>query len=123
MNGNLFQGILDIITPYLPNGFEKVVGYLEYGKASYSFAFYAKVEGEYVKCYDWPGFTEDISWKVFDKIDKLVSEERKNSIDSSWTNMTIVVGKDGSFHSDYDYTDLSDCAYAYKKAWRQKYLV
>ena len=41
MNGNLFQGILDIITPYLPNGFEKVVGYLEYGKASYSFAFYA----------------------------------------------------------------------------------
>ena len=123
MTNNIFQGIYEQIAPYLPKDFSKIVIYLEYGKASYSFAFYAKVGEDYIKCYDLPGFTESVSWKVFEKIDLLVGEERHKSTDQSWSNMTITIDSDGSFHSDYDYTDLSDCAYAYKKEWKSKYLV
>lgn len=123
MTSNTFQGIYEQIAPYLPKGFSKIVIYLEYGKASYSFAFYAKVNGEYIKCYDWPGFSESVSWKVFEQIDQLVGKEREKSTDQLWSNMTITIDNNGSFHSDYDYTDLSDCAYAYKKAWKSKYLV
>ena len=123
MKRGFFQEIYDEVIPYVPDGFDKLIIYLEYGKNSYSFAFYAKINGKYVKCYDWPGFGEDVSWNVFKKIDEIASEERKETIGELWSNMTMTIGQDGSFHTDYDYTDLTDCAYAYKKEWKKKYLM
>lgn len=122
MNEKIYQEIYDELSKYLTSGWEKLIVYLEYGKASYSFSFYVKNKGEYVKCYDMPGVSDKSLDASFKKIDKIVSKERSNDKDEVWTNMTMTVTPTGDMRTDIDYTDLSEGTYAYKKAWKKKYL-
>ena len=36
--------------------------------------------------------------------------------------MTFIVDSKGKMKTDFDYTDLSEGSYEYKKAWKQKYM-
>jgi hypothetical protein len=36
--------------------------------------------------------------------------------------MTMIVSSKGEMHTDFDYTDLSQGAYQYKKNWKRRYL-
>ena len=36
--------------------------------------------------------------------------------------MTMIVSETGQMHTDFDYTDLSEGAYRFKKDWKNKYL-
>ena len=119
----VFQGIFDELNEYLMDGWENLVVYLEYGEASYSFSFYEKIHGEYVKCYDFPQVSDESLDTSFSKIDELISNERNKDVDSLWTNMTMTVKPTGEMHADFDYTDLSGGTYQFKKDWKKKYLV
>lgn len=121
MNENIFQEIYDELEKYLSNAWEKLIVYLEYGKASYSFSFFVKEGERYIKCFDLPNIDEEALMQSFRKIDKAVSKER-DSAKEPWSNMTMIVGNDGSMHTDFDYTDLSQEGYRYNKEWKLKYL-
>lgn len=121
MNEKVFQKIYDELDKYLLEGWTKLVAYFEYGVGSYSFSFYEKIGNKYIKCYDLDGVEEDSIDKSFKKIDKILLKERKND-KNCWTNMTMVVSSEGNMHSDFDYTDLSEGNYKYKKQWKEKYL-
>ena len=122
INEKIYQKIYDELDKYLAPGWDSLVVYLEYGKASYSFSFYVKVNGEYVKCYDLAGVSEEELTSSFKNIDKQLADERKTEKES-WSNMTVVIDSTGKMHADLDYTDLSEGAYQYKKNWKKKYLV
>lgn len=122
INEKIYQGIYDELSKYLTSGWEKLVVYLEYGNASYSFSFYVKNKEGYVKCYDLPEAPEKALDASFKKIDMLVSKERSKDKDALWTNMTMIVTSTGDMHTDIDYTDLSEGTYQFKKAWKKKYL-
>ncbi len=122
MNNAIYQEIFDELDNYLVNGWSKLIIYLEYGKASYSFSFYELLDGVYIKCYDIPGISEKNLEDSFRKIDSIISKERNNE-KNLWTNMTIVIDRNGKMKADFDYTDLSVGAYSYKKNWKKKYLV
>lgn len=118
----VYQNIYEELSRYLMPGWKKLVVYLEYGNASYSFSFFIQNSNEYVKCYNLPNVSDEELVKSFSKIDKIVSTERKK-VDETWSNMTMVVDNTGSMHTDFDYTDLSQGNYQYKKDWKKKYLV
>ena len=122
MNEKMYQEIYNELERYLDAYWEKLIIYLEYGEASYSFSFYRKNNGKYIKCYDLPDVKEDELDESFGKIDKIVSGERMKE-KHKWTNMTIIVENTGKMSADIDYTDFSEGNYSYKKAWRNKYLV
>lgn len=122
INDKIYQDIFDELSKYFISGWEKVVIYLEYGNASYSFSFFVKTKEGYVKCYDIPEISEKALDASFKKIDKIVSKERKKENGDLWTNMTMVISNKGDMHTDLDYTDLSEGTYQYKKAWKKKYL-
>lgn len=122
MNETVYQSIYEELSRYLMAGWEKLIIYLEYGNASYSFSFFVKKGKDYLKCYDLPGVTEDELAKSFKKIDKTVGRER-GKLKDVWTNMTMVVDSDGNMHTYYDYTDLSEGTYQFKKNWKKKYLI
>lgn len=122
MNNTVYQEIYNELDKYLLKNWDKLVIYLEYGKASYSFSFYVKAEGEYIKCYDIPEISEEELENSFRKIDSIISEERKNEKDL-WTNMTMTVDKNGMMKTFFDYTDLSAGTYRFKKEWKKRYLV
>ena len=123
INDKTYQAIFNELNKYLEEGWDKLVVYLEYGKASYSFEFYVKRDGKYIKCFDLPNVSDKDLNKSFKKIDKVVSKERKKIKDAEeWTNMTMIVSKDGKMNTDFDYTDLEGGTYKYKKAWKNKYL-
>ena len=122
INDKIYQAIFDELSKYLISGWNKLIVYLEYGAASYSFAFYIQAGDKYIKCYDIPDISEKELAKSFSNIDKLVSKERDRENDKLWTNMTMTVTKTGRMHTDFDYTDLSEGTYQFKKDWKKKYL-
>jgi len=122
INEMIYQAIFDELSKYLTVDWNKLIVYLEYGEASYSFAFYIHAGDKYIKCYDIPGISEKELAKSFSNIDKLVSKERDKEKDRLWTNMTMTVTKTGQMHTDFDYTDLSEGTYQFKKSWKKKYL-
>lgn len=122
MNEKMYQSIFDELSKYLTAEWNKLIVYLEYGNASYSFAFYIQTGDKYIKCYDIPGISDKELAKSFSSIDKIVSEERSQEKKAPWTNMTMTVTRTGQMHTDFDYTDLSEGTYQFKKNWKKKYL-
>lgn len=122
MNEKIYQAIFDELSKYLTAEWNKLIVYLEYGNASYSFAFYIQEDDKYIKCYDIPGVSDKQLAKSFSAIDKIVSKERSQEKIALWTNMTMTVTKAGQMHTDFDYTDLSKGTYQFKKNWKKKYL-
>ena len=122
INENIYQAIYDELSKYITSNWSNLIVYLEYGDASYSFMFYIKEDDKYVKCYDIPNASEEELAKSFANIDKLISKERNSHKDKRWTNMTMTVTKSGHMHTDFDYTDLSEGTYQFKKDWKKKYL-
>jgi len=120
MNDNIYQKIYDEIEKYLPDKCDCSIIYIEYGENSYNMSFYVKSEGETVKCYDLPYVDEASLLDSFSKIDKIVGPEREAE-ENKWSNMTLVIDGD-DFNAYFDYTDLTKGSFAYKKAWKQKYL-
>lgn len=122
MNEKIYQAIFDELSKYLTAEWNKLIVYLEYGNASYSFAFYIQAGDKYIKCYDIAGVSDKELAKSFSAIDKIVSKERSQEKKALWTNMTMTVTKTGQMHTDFDYTDLSEGTYQFKKDWKMKYL-
>ena len=121
INNTIFQLVYDQLVVFAPDEWTKMVVYLEYGNASYSFTVYYKVNNRYINCFDVDGANESEIYKAFKKIDKAVSKDRKKEKDP-WSNMTITIESSGKMNADFDYTDLSKGLYQYKKMWKQKYL-
>ena len=122
MDSKIYQKIYDELHKYLTPDWIKLVVYLEYGENSYSFSFYEKIKDRYINGYNLPGASEKEIDKSFRKIDKIVLKERKKEKDELWTNMTMTVTKTGHMNADFDYTDLSEGTYQFKKNWKKKYL-
>lgn len=119
----VIQKIFDTIEPLAPDGWTKLVFYAEYDQYSYSMEFYVLIDGRFVKCFDLPRVSRSDLIEAFDEIDKTLTAERKTLAGkSAWTSMTMVVQANGKVKVDYDYTDLTEGAYAHKKAWKKKYL-
>ena len=117
-----YQRIYDELSKYLLPGWKKLVVYLEYGEGSYAFSLYEKIGDGYTNGYDLPGVSEKEIDTSFRKIDKLILKERKKEKGDLWTNMTMIVTKSGDLKADFDYTDLSEGTYQFKKNWKKKYL-
>ena len=54
-----YQKIYDELRKYFVPNWEKVVVYLEYGKGSYAFSLYERIDDEYINVYDIPGVSEN----------------------------------------------------------------
>ena len=120
MNDKIYQIIFDEVSNFLPVEWSKVIVYLEHGEESYSYSFYVKVDKHYINCFD-VGVSERKLFAAFSKIEKKVSKERKK-LDKCWSNMTMIVDNKGNMKTAFDYTDLSQGNYKYKKEWKMKYL-
>lgn len=122
INDIIYQSIFDEVSKYLPNDWDKVVIYLEFGEASYSTSFYVKERGQYTKCYDLSDISDEDLYESFKKINKEVIKQRNEISGEKWTNMTMIVERSGKMHVDFDYTDLNEYAYQYSKKWKKKYM-
>ena len=121
MNNAVYQEIFNEFAKYLPQGWKKIIVYLEYGMDSYTFSFYVLLNGNYIKCYDLPGMDEEALLGSYKKIDSIIFGIRNKEI-GEWTNATMVVDKEGKMKTEFDYTNLMEEGYLYKKNWKQKYL-
>lgn len=120
MNDKIYQMIFNEVSDFLPDDWSKLVVYLEHGEEAYSYSFYVKMDGNYVKSFDL-AVSEEKLFAAFARIEKYVSKER-NKLEKCWSNMTMIVDYRGNMKTDFDYTDLSNGNYQYKKAWKKKYL-
>ena len=122
MNTNTYQMIFDELSKFLSTDWEKIVVYVEYGEDSYSYSLYERIRNNYTNGYDLPGISEKEIDKSFNKIDKMIRKEREKAKGELWTNMTIVITNSGDMKAEYDYTDLTEGTYQYKKDWKKRYL-
>ncbi len=122
INETVYQSIFDELSKYLVSGWTKLIVYLEYGNTTYSIAFYVQADGKFTKCYDLPNVSQEELVKSFSYIDKLVSKERNYAKSDLWTNMTMTVSNTGKMKTEFDYTDLSEGTFEFKKQWKEKHL-
>lgn len=124
MNNEIFQNVFDLIQPYLPEAWKKMVLYVGYTEGSYSMKFYTcDVNGIYTDCFKQKGANKVKLIQLFMSIDKVLSLERKALEDKNrWSVMTMIVGLDGAMKSEFDYADIRENTIAYERSWKEKYL-
>ena len=88
MNDKIYQLIFDAVSDFLPEEWTDLIVYLEHGEEAYSYCFYVKTHGKYIKCFDL-NIPEEKLLAAFARIEKKVSTER-NKLDKCWSNMTMI---------------------------------
>ena len=103
---------------------DKVVFYAEISKDNYMMEFYMPDKnGKYVKCYNIDNITDEELNKAFEQIFNAVNPIWLNLDEKNqWSNLTFIVDNEGNFQINYDYTDLTENCYEYRKQWKNKYL-
>ena len=121
----MLQGIASILEETLPEDWSKVVFYAEYAEGAVSIEYYVAGSGkdDFVKCFDQKGVSRASLMKNFMAINKFIEPERAAlKPEKRWGSMTLILHSNGKFKVDYDYSDMTENAYARKKAWKKKYL-
>lgn len=121
---NYYQEIFDLVLPFLPESWQKVVLYAEYGEDSRCIEFYVEDTREhFTKCFDLPGATGNELLDTFDEIDEVFNAQRQElPADDVWTSATLTVTSTGRLDVDFDYADLSESSLDHKKEWKAEYL-
>lgn len=119
-----FQGLFDLILPYLPADWKTAVVYAEFGETSYSIEFYVACKpNTFIKCFDLPGIDEDELLDSFDDVANILLEQRADQTTGEpWSNMTMTIQSTGDMKTDYDYTSPDELTFEHKQAWKERYL-
>lgn len=118
----MLQGIASILEETLPEDWSKVVFYAEYAEGAFSIEYYVAGSGkdDFVKCFDQKGVSRASLMKIFMAINKFIEPERAAlKPEKRWGSMTLILHSNGKFKVDYDYSDMTENAYARKKAWKR----
>jgi len=124
MNESIFQSVFDELQDFLPENWKKIILYAGYAGDSYSMKFYTDCgEGVFMDCFSQKGANKAQLIKLFMKIDRILSSERKKlGADNRWSVLTMIVDEGGSMKTEFDYTDISENMIAYEQEWKKRYL-
>lgn len=124
MDNKILQEVFDMIQPFLPNDWKKMILFIGYTTGSYSMKFYTfDSSGKCKDCFSKEGVSKAKLVQLFMGIDKKISKNRKELIDKNkWSVMTMIVNSDGSMKTEFDYDDISENFIAYEQKWKEKYL-
>lgn len=122
MNEQLFEQVADILQEQMPAKWEKVVFFAAYLTDSYEMKFFVKASGKpYIDCFSLPGGNDMKILRMFVRIDKILSLERKRlPEDKRWNIMTLSVTRDGGFKADFDYKNVDETFIDYVHEWEDK---
>jgi len=127
MNENEFQLIANELHTVLPTGWTKTVLYAEITENAYEIFYYCFVEGEdiSIQCYKLPSLYEITEKQIDVTIDRIAAIIKKayTETEDKWSVMTFNINSMGKFNVEYDYSDLSEGSYEFKKVWKDKYLI
>ena len=120
-----FQKIFDILSENVPDNWQKIVLYVEYGEESYLIKYFVKNStGKYLDCYAFDFLDEKSLNEVFSDINNIITPARKNASPKDlWYVMTMIVDDTGCFRTEYEYEDISEYSIEYYMKWKKKYLV
>lgn len=124
MDEILFQSIFDELQEGLPEIWKKVVFYASYTEDSYGMKYYVNLgDGEYQDCFRVGNITGLQLMRVFININKVITPVRMNlEKEARWKVMTMIVDSNGSFKTEFDYSDKNEDFVTYEKEWRRCYL-
>ncbi len=125
-----FEKIANRLQSVLPVKWNKVCLYAEISEKSYEIFYYCFINGvdKPVQCYDLTKdyqIEEEQIDQVFEEINAILKPVRLASKEPGknvWTNYTLVFESTGRFWEYFDYTNLENGTYEYKKQWKEKYL-
>lgn len=118
----IYQQIINIMVEVLPQYWQKFNLYAQITPNSYEIFFFVKIGENYINC-----FNLDKEYGISRKQVRVVSRSiydilLSDQTEKKWFCMTTIIANDGSFHVDYDYQNHSENTFAYKEAWKAKYL-
>ena len=124
MDSEIFQKIYDALEDFLPVKWSKVIFRADYTEGSYGMKYYAAGDdGKFIDCYSLPNVSSTQIIKAFIEINKVLSPSRTRLPEKDrWSVLTMTINADGSFKTDFDYTDISESSMTYMEEWEKKYL-
>lgn len=126
MNENISKEIAAELQAIIPADWKKIILYAEMTETSYEIFYYCFVRDslEPIQCYDLPksyDITEEKIDAGIERIAIIIKDEYNLTLDK-WSIFTFILKENGNFKIDFDYTDLTDGSYDFKKEWKVKYL-
>ena len=124
MDNGMFQKVYDVLAGLLPAKWTKVIFRADYTEGSYGMKYYvAEDDGKFIDCYSLPGVSRPQIIQAFKEINKFLSPSRLDlSEKDRWSVLTMTINADGSFKTDFDYSDISESSIVYMEEWENKYL-
>lgn len=124
MNNEIFQKVFNLVQPFLPEGWNKMILYVGYTVGSYSMKFYTcDSQGTYTDCFKCKEISKAKLIQLFMSVDKLLAPERRTLDEKNkWSVMTMIVDSEGNMKTEFDYTDISENTIAYEQRWKEKYI-
>lgn len=124
-NDDYQQRALELVSGALPDSWQKVILYSEFQTDFLNTLFYAQdADGAYASCYDLASARNlDLNGMLYEVCDLL--DERRKALpeEDRWTVMTITFTPDGQSVVELDYPDIKEGSSAYRRSWRDRYLV
>lgn len=123
---NSFQKISDYLQPVLPEGWSRVCLYAEITETYSEIVYYCFIneQNKPIQCYNLTSKYKISEADIDNAITNITFEienERKNAL-HKWSVMTYILFADAKFEVSYDYSNLTDGSYEFKKNWKKKYL-
>lgn len=124
MNEIIFQSIFDELQKVLPENWKRIALYANYLQDSYEIKYFVGFgEGKYADCFNIGNVSTMRLMKLFMEIDKILSSVRENLVGATkWNVLTMIIEADGSFKTDFDYTDRGENFVSYSEEWKKQYL-
>ena len=124
MNNDIFQKVFNLVQPFLPESWNKMVLYVGYTVGSYSMKFYTcDSQGIYTDCFNFKEISKAKLIQLFMSVDKLLAPERRMLDEKNkWSVMTMIVDSEGNMKTEFDYADINDNTIAYEQSWKKKYI-
>lgn len=124
--GNMF----DVLKPFLPDGWDRLVLFGQMENRTYDFTFYVR-QGEgarYRQCFDMARegqYPRAELLKAFSRLYDLCRKAKKELAEQepgvrAWTRFILVLNSEGRFTIDYEYGDMQ---LGVPQAWKDRYLV
>lgn len=122
IENNPYQKIYELIEPTLPEGWNRVLLYMEYSDDSFMMKYFVNfLDKGFVDCYDLPDVADDQLTDLFMEIDDILSPAR-DELKEKWTIATLDISSEGHFNCDFEYIDHEFDVIENFNKWKEKNL-
>ena len=119
----LFQNLYDIISPTLPDSWEKLVIHAFFDEEACDTKYYIRQKGkDFQDCFTLELNRDQLLSTLHSLYEEISAERNSSPEEDRWNGITVMIDAEGTFNAEYDYEYAPISDENSQKSWADKYL-